>query len=233
MKQETLKSKVRRFWRDWVRPVLVVLVICGSVRSVVADWNDVPTGSMNPTIVEGDRIFVNKLAYGLRVPFTDWRLIDFAEPQRGEIVVFFSPDDGVRMVKRVIGLPGDTVELRRNRLIINGEPVSYGPFAVHTSRTSVGGRPVRQYAADEVLDGRIHAVIQTVGIQARRDFGPITVPDDQYFVMGDNRDNSRDSRWFGSVDRDAIVGRASSVIFSLDLEHYYLPRTDRFFHALQ
>jgi len=233
MKQETLKSRVRHVWRNWVRPVLLILIVCGSVRSVVADWNDVPTGSMNPTIVEGDRIFVNKMAYGLRVPFTEWRLIDFAEPKRGEIVVFFSPDDGIRMVKRVIGLPGDTIELRHNRLIINGEPVSYGPYAAHLGRTSVVGRSARQYTADEVIDGQIHAIIQTAGNHARRNFGPFKVSDDQYFVMGDNRDNSRDSRWFGAVDRDSIVGRVSSVIFSLDLEHYYLPRTDRFFHALQ
>jgi signal peptidase I len=96
-----------------------------SIRSSLADWNDVPTGSMKPTILEGDRVFVNKLAYDLKVPFTTWHIAEWSNPQRGDIVVFFSPKDGTRLVKRVIGLPGDTVELLNEQLIINGQPVEY------------------------------------------------------------------------------------------------------------
>src|SRR5262249_61738075 len=101
-------------WREWLRPLLVVLVVLFAVRSAVADWNDVPTGSMKPTILEGDRIFVNKLAYDLKVPFLGWRLIRWADPNRGDIIVFRSPADGTRLVKRVVGVPGGTIPLIDN-----------------------------------------------------------------------------------------------------------------------
>src|SRR5262245_17162119 len=102
-------SPARKLWREWVRPLLVVLVVLFAVRSAVADWNDVPTGSMKPTILEGDRIFVNKLAYDLKVPFLGWRLVKWSNPGRGDVIVFASPADGTRLVKRVVGLPGDRV----------------------------------------------------------------------------------------------------------------------------
>ena len=104
-------DRLRRFVREHVAPFVVVLIVLGSFRSSIADWNVVPTGSMNPTIVEGDRIFVNKLAYGLRVPFTSWYVAHWSGPQRGEVITFASPADGTRLVKRVIGLPGETVQL--------------------------------------------------------------------------------------------------------------------------
>ena len=117
----------RRWWRQEIRPLLVLAFVMFSIRSSLADWNDVPTGSMKPTILEGDRVFVNKLAYDLKVPFTTWHMAQWSNPQRGDIVVFFSPKEGQRLVKRVIGLPGDTVELRNEQLIINGQPVQYAP----------------------------------------------------------------------------------------------------------
>jgi len=104
---------------------LILALVLFSIRSSLADWNDVPTGSMKPTILEGDRVFVNKLAYDLKVPFTTRHVTEWSNPQRGDIVVFFSPKDGTRLVKRVIGLPGDTVELQNERLVINGQPVEY------------------------------------------------------------------------------------------------------------
>lgn len=226
------KPKALKIWREWIRPILVILIVCGSFRSAVADWNDVPTGSMRPTIVEGDRIFVNKIAYGLRFPFTSWRLIDFSEPQRGDIVVFFCPENGVRMVKRVIGLPGDTLQLRDNRIFINGEPASYSVF----SRAPASGLDDSGFAVHrvgkETIDGQAHPVMVMRDRRSRQFYGPFTVPADQYFLMGDNRDNSRDSRWFGAVSRDLIVGRTSSVVFSLDADNHFLPRADRFFHSL-
>src|SRR5512142_601015 len=106
-----LRSRARAWWKQEIRPLLIVALVVCSVRSSLADWNDVPSGSMKPTILEGDRIFVNKLAYDLKVPFTRWRLANWSDPQRGDIVVFFSPYDGQRLVKRVIGLPGDLLEL--------------------------------------------------------------------------------------------------------------------------
>ena len=121
------KKKLLHYWRQW-RSLLVIIFIVTAFRSAIADWNDVPTGSMKPTILEGDRIYVNKVAYDLKFPFTRWRLAKWSNPSRGEIVVFKSPADGKRLVKRVIGVPGDVVTLKNNRLIINGEQIEYGPL---------------------------------------------------------------------------------------------------------
>ncbi|HEX4350970.1 MAG TPA: signal peptidase I, partial [Verrucomicrobiae bacterium] len=127
------RARVRRFWRREIRPILILALVLFSVRSSLADWNDVPSGSMQPTILVGDRIFVNKLAYDLKVPFTTWHLAQWSNPRRGDIVVFYSPHDGTRLVKRVVGLPGDTVELRNEQLIINGSPVDYAPLSATLS----------------------------------------------------------------------------------------------------
>src|SRR5678815_2390316 len=119
MQTPTLRSRACKWWKQTVRPMLILALIVFSIRSSLADWNDVPTGSMKPTILEGDRVFVNKLAYDLKVPFTTLHIAEWSNPRRGDIVVFYSPHDGKRLVKRVVGLPGDTVELRNNTLIIN------------------------------------------------------------------------------------------------------------------
>src|SRR5438876_3336294 len=129
MNAETLRSRARHWWVKEIRPLLIIALVLFAIRSSLADWNDVPTGSMKPTIVEGDRVYVNKLAYDLKVPFTTWRIAEWSKPKRGDIVVFYSPYDGQRLVKRVIGLPGDTVELRNDALILNGQRVEYTPIA--------------------------------------------------------------------------------------------------------
>src|SRR5438477_6206157 len=121
----TLRSRLPHWWRKEIRPLLILALVLFSIRSSLADWNDVPTGSMKPTILEGDRVFVNKVAYDLKVPFTTWHIAEWSNPQRGDIVVFYSPHDGTRLVKRVVGLPGDTVELSNNALVLNGAPVDY------------------------------------------------------------------------------------------------------------
>ncbi|GAG29971.1 unnamed protein product, partial [marine sediment metagenome] len=221
-----------RTWREWVKPLLVVLIVCGSFRSAIADWNDVPTGSMKPTIVEGDRIFVNKLAYGLRVPFTSWQLIERDGPQRGDVVIFFAPEDGLRMVKRVIGLPGDRVELRNNRLYVNGEPAVYERLDDGIIETIPPQSRYRHRFAGELIDGRSHPMMITPPFSARRTHGPVDVPPGAYFVMGDNRDSSRDSRWLGCIPRDRIVGQATGVVFSIDPDRYYMPRWERFLQGL-
>jgi signal peptidase I len=201
-------------------------------RSAIADWNDVPTGSMKPTIMEGDRVFINKLAYDLKVPFTTWHLAQWDNPSRGEIVVFFSPADEMRLVKRVIGLPGDTIELRNNQLFVDGQSMTYEPLAQKFSdELPANERPAHQFASED-LATHSHPVMATPALRARRDFGPIIVPEGQYFMMGDNRDNSLDSRYFGTVKRSRVVGRATSVVMSLDHSDYYLPRWHRFFTAL-
>jgi len=124
-KRPAFDRALRWFWREWARPMLTILLVTCALRSSLADWNEVPTGSMKPTIQEGERILVNKLAYDLKVPFTTWRVTEWAGPQRGEVVVLYSPADGKRLVKRIVGVPGDSLELRHNRLLLNGTPVQY------------------------------------------------------------------------------------------------------------
>src|SRR3954471_6945676 len=129
MNAATLRARARHWWVKEIRPLLILAIVLFSIRSSLADWNDVPTGSMKPTIQEGDRIFVNKLAYDLKLPFTTWHIAEWSNPKRGDVVIFFSPKDGTRLVKRVIGLPGDVIELRDNTVVINGQPTEYKPIA--------------------------------------------------------------------------------------------------------
>jgi signal peptidase I len=227
-----VKQGLLKFWRNWVKPLVVVLIVLGAFRSAVADWNDVPTGSMKPTILEGDRIVVNKLAYDLKVPFTNWRLAEWGGPQRGDIVICFSPEDGQRLVKRVIGLPGDTVAMRGNRLIINGEPVSYGPITPDSDWVADLPASGHDRLETEDLDGQSHPIMITPGVPSRHTFDLLAVPEGHYLVLGDNRDQSRDSRYFGFVPRDQIAGEAFGVAFSLDQDHFYRPRWDRLFKGL-
>lgn len=231
MTKVNASNRLQRGWQE-IRPLLVMVLVLFSIRSSVADWNDVPSGSMQPTILVGDRIFVNKLAYDLKVPFTTWHLAEWAAPLRGDIVVMNSPLDGTRLVKRTVGLPGDIVELRDNRLIINGQPVDYTPLDTAIVGQVSGDKRQHSRFATEHLPVQSHAVMSTPGVPAARDFGPFQVPTGQYFVMGDNRDNSLDSRYFGAVDRRQILGKATAVAFSLDRDHQWRPRIDRFCRRL-
>src|SRR4030095_3166198 len=112
LNSKRLKRAGAWLWREWIRPALVAAAIVLPLKSAVADWNWVPSGSMKPTILEGDLVLVNKLAYDLRVPFTLWRAAEWGNPGRDYIVVCFSPHDGVRLVKRIVAVPGDTIEMR-------------------------------------------------------------------------------------------------------------------------
>jgi signal peptidase I len=234
------KPRLHAFW-EWLRPLVALLVVLMSFRSAVADWNDVPTGSMKPTILEGDRVFVNKIAYDLRIPFTTWRLAEWGNPQRGDVVVLLSPENGRRLIKRVVGVPGDVLELRRNRLFVNGEPARYEPIA---GDAEIGTRlrpqqRFRRFLAWERIDGERHPVMVTPALHTPwGDFGPIRVPDGQYFMMGDNRDESRDSRVIGYVPRELILGRAVGVAFSMDPTRSFLGflhplRAGRYFEELE
>lgn len=211
-----------------IRIFVLMILIVSSLRSVLADWNDVPTGSMKPTIQEGDRVVVNKLAYDLKVPFTTIDIVKWGNPKRGDIVVLFSPADGVRLVKRVAAIPGDKVEMRENQLFINGQLAKQSPVSVVTT-DDYGSA----YVLDEDLMGHNHRMMVTPDIPAVRSFGPNIVPDGNYFVLGDNRDNSNDSRFIGFIERRRIVGKAVAVAFSLDRKHYFVPRFNRFFEGLQ
>ncbi|MEI2725106.1 MAG: signal peptidase I [Verrucomicrobiota bacterium] len=235
MKQETpsVRARALKLWRQEIRPLFLLALAVFAVRSSLADWNDVPTGSMRPTILEGDRVLVNKLAYDLKVPFTTWRLAAWGNPQRGDIVVFFSPHDGKRLVKRVIGVPGDTLELRNNALVLNGQPVEYQPIAEEILRDIPASERTSRTFASEQLPGQAHAVAGYPAAPALRTFAPLRVPEGQYFMMGDNRDDSFDSRYWGTVDRKQIVGRASAVVLSVDKNHHWLPRWQRSLSSLR
>jgi signal peptidase I len=226
------RSRLSIWWRRELRPLLIMALVLFSIRSSLADWNDVPTGSMNPTILEGDRILVNKLAYDLKIPFTTLHLAQWSNPQRGDIVVFYSPHDGQRLVKRVVGLPGDTVELKNEQLFINGEPIEYGPLDPAVSNQLPQAERQHSLFATEKLASSKHAVMAIPWVQAKRNFGPVQVAAEHYMMMGDNRDNSFDSRYFGMVERKEIVGKATAVVVSLDHSHYWRPRWQRFFSSL-
>jgi len=131
------------------------------------------------------------------------------------------------MVKRVIGLPGDTVELRNSQLLINGQTVDYTTLEPGVSSPLADAESADAVFATEKLPAHPHAVMGLTGVQSMRTFAPVQVSADQYFMMGDNRDNSFDSRYFGTVDRSQIVGRTSSVVLSLDKSNYWLPRWSR------
>jgi signal peptidase I len=210
-----------------IRIFLVMLLIVSSLRSALADWNDVPTGSMKPTIQEGDRVVVNKLAYDLKVPFTTIEIVKWSDPKRGDIVVLFSPADGTRLLKRVVGIPGDRIYMHENQLYVNGKPAVVRPIGAGFDNEQ--GNTI---LLEENLAGRMHEVMFTPQIQAYRSFGPVIVPDGFYFVMGDNRDNSNDSRFIGLIARKRIVGRATAVAFSLDRSRWFRPRFDRFFRTI-
>jgi len=220
-----------RWWREY-RGSLLFLLLMLVFRSAWADWVSVPTGSMNPTILEGDRVLVDKHVYGLRIPWTLVRLTDGRDPARGEIVVFDSPLDGTSLVKRVIGLPGDVIALDDLGLSINGVYADYAPGdrrRLSTLLADTQQRLPEVWRESGVLPA--HDMLRMpVAARGPREFFPqVRVPPDNYLVLGDNRDNSADSRYFGFVPRRNIVGRASGVAVSFDPERFYRPRGGRYF----
>lgn len=203
-------------------------------RSAIADWYQVPTGSMQPTILIGDRVFVNKLAYDTKIPFTKINLSRQGEPERGDIVVFDSKISEDRLIKRVIGIPGDIIELKSNRLYVNHKPLDLETLEYSADFDRfLDDRKIAAYYRESIeVDDSIkksHS-IRILQDQYTRlsSFSQVKVLQDSYWVMGDNRDNSADSRVIGLVPRDELIGRAERVIISFDKENYYLPRDGRF-----
>lgn len=218
-----MKKYVKNFWNNNKLFMLFILLMM-VFRSAVADWNDVPTGSMKPTIVEGDRIFINKLAYDVQLPFIQYSVIKLNDPQTNDIIIFESQIAKKRLVKRVIGVPGDTVEMVNNRLLINNKAVKYQK----TQRDN----KINLQELNEQLTSIPHKIQITEQNNTYDNFSVVVVPDNHYLVLGDNRNNSADSRMIGFVPRSEIIGRTNRVVFSLDYENYYLPRLERFFKEI-
>lgn len=186
---------------------------------------------MKPTILEGDRVVVNKLAYDLKVPFTEWQVAAWNAPTRGEIVTFFSPHDDKLLIKRIIGVPGDIVRMRNNQIYVNNQPATYTAL----DEKFVRELDIYQRRHHDFFYEKIDESIWPVMLRPAHtnSFGPIEIPTGKYWMLGDNRDNSADSRVIGLVDRARITGRAHTVAFSVDYDQYYLPRPNRFIRPLE
>lgn len=194
---------MRKWLREWL-PFGLMMTLLFAARSSLADHYVVPSGSMEPTLLPGDRVLVDKQAYGLRLPFTLVKLSEGARIARGDVVVFDSPADGTRLIKRVVAVPGDLVEVNAGHVIINRAPAA----------ADMG-------AATEVLDR--HTVTLNLAFGGGPDVGPLRVPPGAVFVLGDARGNSLDSRFFGFVPESAIYAKAVSVYYRSDAGFVWRP----------
>jgi signal peptidase I len=187
------KSKLR----EYVEAILLAIVVAFFIRTFVVQAYKIPSGSMKPTLLIGDHILVSKFNYGIKLPFIRSTLIPIGTPKRGDILVFIYPEDNSKdFIKRLVGLPGDTVEVRDKKIFLNGQPwkESYG---VNSDSLTIPG-----------------------AVQPRDNFGPVKVPEGKLFVMGDNRDESYDSRFWGFVDMKDVLGKALIIYWSWNNEDY-------------
>ena len=187
----------RSLVREWA-PVLAFLLLILVARSTLADHYHVPSGSMEPALLPGDHVLVHKAAYGYRLPFTQHVLWPAQAPQAGDVVIFDSPADGVRLIKRVVAVAGDVVEVRNGRVWINGEP-----------RWEAAG------ASDAPTVERYHTRRVPLNLRAGGgpNLAPVEVPEGQVLVLGDHRGNSRDGRFFGFIPAASLYGKAERVIW--------------------
>ncbi len=214
-------------WLRQNRGFLLFLLGFAFFRTAMADWNPIPSGSMHPTLLEGDVVLVNRLAYDFKIPLTDISIAALGEPQRGDVVTFSSPRDGTRLIKRLVAVPGDVVEMRDERLVINGKPAEYGDARIGEEPAG-GGETIPRLQETESVAGNVRTVQTLPGVAAMRSFGPLLVPAGSYFFLGDNRDNSADSRYIGVVARERLIGRAHHVLVSADIQGRWSPRLERF-----
>ena len=173
--------------RDWVESIIVAFLLAMVIRAFVIQAFKIPTGSMRPTLIEGDLILVNKFIYGAKVPFTKWRLPKLTDPKRGDVIVFIYPEDKKKdFIKRLIGLPGDIVEIKKGTLYINNKPLLDSAF----------NQRYYYNRGDFAREGE-----------------KLVVPENSFFVLGDNSGSSKDSRYWGFVPRDNILGKAMCIYF--------------------
>jgi signal peptidase I len=219
-------------WLSANRGFIVFVLCLAFFRTAVADWNPIPSGSMRPTLLEGDVVLVNRLAYDFKLPLSDIALLQLGTPRRGDVVTFSSPVDGTRLIKRVVGVAGDVVELRNEVLYLNGAAAQY-ENASAVSEPMAFGIDTPGIRSTERLSGSERRVQFLPEVPARRDFGPVVVPADSVFVLGDNRDNSADSRYIGVVPRRLLIGRAHHILVSADINGSWLPRIERIAERVQ
>lgn len=192
-----MSKKEKSIIREYAEAILIALILALFIRTFVVQAFKIPSGSMLPTLKIGDHLLVNKFIYGIKNPFTDKVLIGVDEPERKDIIVFeYPPDPAKDFIKRVIGLPGDRVEIVDKKVYVNGERFEV-ESAVHRDSQIIPGK-----------------------LSPRDNYGPVTVPERSLFVMGDNRDNSHDSRFWGFVDFQAIKGKAFILYWSWDSEEF-------------
>jgi len=188
-------SKPKSKLREYIEAILLAIVIAFFIRTFVIQAYKIPSGSMKPTLQIGDHILVTKFNYGVRIPLIRSTLIPIGKPARGDIVVFIYPEDRSKdFIKRLIGLPGDTIEIRDKKILLNGLPWS-DAHGVYVDNLMIPGN-----------------------VQPRDNFGPVTVPQDSIFVMGDNRDESYDSRFWGFVPMKEVLGKALIIYWSWNQE---------------
>lgn len=227
-------NKILSFLRN-NRGFLLFLALLFLVRGSIIDWHPVPTGSMKPTILEGDVIVENKMAYDLQLPFTDISLMQLGQPKRGDIIVFTSKASGKRLIKRLVGLPGETIEVINDQILINGDPAGYRKLAEKDPRIPAAS-PDREYGIyvmEETDDMEEHIMlINDSKYNPHRNFAELKIPEQSYFFMGDNRDDSSDSRTYGVAPRSELRGRAFGIMLSVRSKEKYAPRWERFFSSL-
>ena len=193
---ESIKKK-KSVVREYAEAIAIAILLALFIRTFVVQAFKIPSGSMLPTLLIGDHLLVNKFIYGIRVPFSGKVLIPLKDPKSGDIIVFkFPKDRSIDYIKRVVGVPGDKIEVK-NKKVYRNDKLAEDPFAHFTSTTILPG-----------------------SVSPKDNFGPITVPEGKYFVMGDNRDNSSDSRFWGFVDLKAVSGKAFIIYWSWDKENF-------------
>jgi len=187
-----LKDK-KRLFREYAEAIIIALIAALIIRAYVIQAFKIPSGSMIPTLLVGDHILVNKFIYGTTIPFTDKRVLVFKKPERGDIIVFKYPENPKKdFIKRVIATEGDKIESRNKVICVNGDKINE-PYIQHTDNA-----------------------VFPHEMGSRDNFGPVVVPENKFFVMGDNRDQSHDSRFWGFVDLHDIKGKALIIYFSWD-----------------
>ncbi|MBL4582052.1 MAG: signal peptidase I [Gammaproteobacteria bacterium] len=220
---ERLVSNLSLFWKE-NRQFFLLLACIVFFKSAIADLSSISGASMQPTLLDGDKVWVNKLAYDVKIPFTEISLVKLSDPSGGDVVIIDSKKADKRLVKRIVGVPGDTIYMQNNALVINGKAARYEVLSSDDDAIIIL----------EELPNKTHQARLSNRFVSRtaRNYGPTVVPEGQYFVLGDNRDNSADSRVYSFIPREEIIGRSSSVVFSLDSDNNYLPRSERFLAGL-